>query len=328
MSQNDELDLAGLRQELEETRAELQRSLAEQHRLRDLVEKSPDKLRAEEAQALLLAAETARDAAQQKVRDVSRLLSESVQKNHNLQKQLRSSNEETSAELQGLEKERALRAELDLKLKDTLSDLEDHQLALSTSEEQVNWLEGEVEEREETIDSLTKQTASYLSKLRVAQEKLLTLGQAVTERNQLIRLLQEQRQNLGAKCRTWEALHDRLKERGQELEAELAKNKDEAEQLRWELGETLANLEDSALLCSSLQDQVMTQMPASRAQIIQLQSQLRVAEAEIARLRARYETIVDAPVPSPAASLTGGSPHDADDSDLSRLPQMRSSSQT
>jgi chromosome segregation ATPase len=293
-----------LRQELDETRYELQQALSERNRLRELVEHSPDRLRAEEAEALVVAAETSRSAADEKALELSRLLSEAVAQNHSLQRRLQTlggdSLESVSSALetrQALERERHERAQLELRLQEAISDLEDHQLALATSEEQVLYLESEVADREDTVDSVTQQTASYLSKLRLAQEKLLTLGQAVNERNQLIRQLQEQRLSLAAKCRTWETLHDQVKGKLLESERTAEKQQEELEEVRWELQETVASLDDSTHLVSNLQDQVSSQLPSARAMIIQLQSQLRVAEAELASDRSVQDTMTDmAPV--------------------------------
>ena len=171
-------------------------------------------------------------------------------------------------------------------------ELEDYQLALETNEDQIRFVEEELEDREEIIDSLQAQLAAYLDKLRLAQGKLNSVGEAVQQRNTWLRQLQEQNRGLTAKCRSWEQLHEQANQHKVQLEAELQKAGLQKEDVFWELEETQASLEDSQNMVSNLQEQLIQLMPQARQQINELQAKIKSLEERI-RQESSEETRTD-----------------------------------
>ena len=196
-----------------------------------------------------------------------------------------------------LTNEKAKRLELEellkrqgLQLSSVRGELEDYQLALETSEEQVRFLDEELEDREQIVDSLHAQIAAYLDKLRLAQGKLNTVGEAVQQRNTWLRQLQEQNRGLAAKSRNWEQLHEQANQQKLKLETELFKVTEEMEDVRWELEETQTSLEDSQNMVSNLQDQLHQQMPQARVQLQELQLKYEEARKRVKELESRLAT--------------------------------------
>lgn len=185
-------------------------------------------------------------------------------------------------------------AELKQSLRDARGDLQDHEFALETTEEQISWLEGELEEREEIIDSLRSQLSAYLDKLRKAQSKLNEAGQALQERNSLLKQFQEQRLMLASQCRAWEASYNKSQDENLKLAEEVHQLRNKVEDLQWELDETQVSLEDSQHQVASLQDQLFHQLPQAHRMLREAQE--RVRELEASRGDSLEETLVDLPV--------------------------------
>ena len=180
---------------------------------------------------------------------------------------------------------------------DQKGELEDYQLALSTSEDQIQFIEGELEDREQIVDSLHSQLSSYLDKLRQAQGKLYSVGEAVDKRNQWLRQLQEQNRNLSAKCRNWEQLCLQAQQQKKQVEGELEKVATQLEELRWEHGETQINLEDSQNMVTNLQDQLSSQLPRAHQHFLELQAKYRQACTHLVEFEARMQEIQAASEP-------------------------------
>lgn len=195
---------------------------------------------------------------------------------------------EQSFELQAQMFQREIK-DLKTALREAQGDLADHEFALETNEDQLNWLEGEVEEREEIIDSLRSQIAAYLDKLRKAQSKLSEAGQALQQRNTMLKQFQEQRLMLASQCRAWEASFNNSEAGRKALEAQVSKLRERVEELEWELEETHVSLEDSQHQVVSLQDQLFSQLPKAHALL--REAQQRVQELE----RSGEDTVTDLP---------------------------------
>lgn len=322
--------------ELSDALAELERVSAENRQLREslqsyMVEKPSLRIeQMEEAQALTLAAETARQIAEDKVLELSRLLGDSVQQVQDLQKQVEAledaqkqateqmaaMNEQTTGQKRDnqeltkrlLELEQRHQLELsqaqsaadsaisdeDLKRLrqdnyNLRSELEDYQLALETSEDQIQFLEDEIEDREQIIDSLQKQVGAYLDKLRLAQTKLYAVGEAVDKRNSWLKQLQEQNLNLLARSRHWEQLYREAS--ALDLAEELSKKENELEEVRWELQETQVSLEDTLGMVTSFQDQLQRQLPEAHRQLVELQSKYQSAVNQLEEANSKLEQL-------------------------------------
>lgn len=356
--------------ELEESQQEVHRLRAENQRLLDGSQES----RIEESQALTLAAETARQAAEDKNLELSRLVTESNQRMEalhtqleELQRELAQARAELTASQSKESEEDASRAavqklqqqlhqlhatsksklqkmaedsrerhrlweesqqrvdHLQEELKNARSkedlgqdlqqanarvaeleaqnqkqerligqlrgEAEDYQLALDTNEDQIRFLESELEDREQIVDSLREQLASYLEKLRLAQGKLYRVGEAVEQRNAWLRQLQEQNRSLSAKCRSWEVHHQLSLSAKSELEVVHKRTLQELDEVRWELEETQANLEDSQNMVSNMQDQLAEQMPRARREIEQIQAKYRDAVRHLSDLQGRFQEL-------------------------------------
>lgn len=322
--------------DLSDAIAELERVSAENRQLREslqsyMVEKPSLRVeQMEEAQALTLAAETARQIAEDKVLELSRLLGDSVQQVQVLQKQVetledsqkqaiehiasmteqandhKSDNQELTKRL--LELEQLHQSQLSLAQSaatsaisnDDLkrlqqdnynlrSELEDYQLALETSEDQIQFLEDEIEDREQIIDSLQKQVGAYLDKLRLAQTKLYAVGEAVDKRNSWLKQLQEQNINLLARSRHWEQLYREAS--ALDLAEELSKKENELEEVRWELQETQVSLEDTLGMVTSFQDQLQRQLPEAHRQLVELQSKYQAAVNQLEEANSKLEQL-------------------------------------
>lgn len=336
----------------DEVLAELARVSQENRQLREslqgyLVDKpNATLIQLEEAQALTLAAETARQMAEDKVLELSRLVGDSVQQVTALQKELETLRAERDefqtrlaappqaapeevdslrlritemeqfvstqrGELENLAKQldskeqqcRSLETQLhdvragapqsvgaslgDLKKKisDLQSEVEDYQLALSSSDDQILYLEGELEEREQIIDSMQHQLSGYLQKLHQAQGKLFKVGEAVDKRNQWLRQLQEQNRALLARSRHWEQMYLQASTKAK------SEGDEEIDDLRWELEETRVSLEETLSMVGSLQDQVQRQLPATHKQLMDLKAEHQATLTRMAELEARLEQL-------------------------------------
>ncbi|MBT9587429.1 hypothetical protein IV102_29070 [bacterium] len=358
-----------LKSKLARVQLDLDNAHAERRRLLQLLQQQPDLKRLDETQAMLQAAEVARQAGEERNLELVRLLSQASTRQQQLEQELLEQQRLTHtqlAELQAtlttlqlerdelfqrlsgkmqpnnseiaiklhsqlkqlhqtskekletlsdelrrrhqlweqetqnrlsLEQSFDLQAQLfqreikDLKtaLQEAHGDLADHEFALETNEDQLNWLEGEVEEREEIIDSLRSQIAAYLDKLRKAQSKLSEAGQALQQRNTMLKQFQEQRLMLASQCRAWEASFNNSEAGRKVLEAQVSKLRERVEELEWELEETHVSLEDSQHQVVSLQDQLFSQLP--RAHALLREAQQRVQELE----RPAEDTVTDVP---------------------------------
>lgn len=354
-----------LRDEIARLRAELDRAVQERRRLSMLLHQQPDLKKLEETQGLLQAAETARQAGEERNLELLRLLSQASQRQQQLEDdlarqqesyhkqlaelqatlatlqqerdelyrqaeanaqpgnseiirklhgQLRQLHQQSKEKLESLAEELRRRhriweqetlhkkqlqwsfdnqiqafseeiAQLKQSLKTAQYDLQDHEFALETNEEQISWLEGEIEEREEIIESMRGQISIYLEKLRTAQVKLNEAGQALQQRNSLLKQFQEQRLMLVSQCRAWEASYKKAEDEKNRLLHEVSELKTRLEDVEWELEETQVSLEDSQHLVASLQDQVFQQLPEAHR---------RLREAE-ARARSLESTLEDLP---------------------------------
>ena len=141
----------------------------------------------------------------------------------------------------------------------------------------------------EIIDSLRSQIAAYLDKLRKAQSKLSEAGQALQQRNTMLKQFQEQRLMLASQCRAWEASFNNSEAGRKALEAQVSKLRERVEELEWELEETHVSLEDSQHQVVSLQDQLFSQLPKAHALL--REAQQRVQELE----RSGEDTVTDLP---------------------------------
>ncbi len=318
--------------ELEDAISELERVSAENRQLREslqsyMVEKPVLRVeQMEEAQALTLAAETARQIAEDKVLELSRLLHDSVQQVQSMQGEIESlSHSQRLAEeqLAQLNTEKlSLQSEIDslsgrlLELEQSSengkaspsadeleaalkklqqenynlrSEIEDYQLALETSEDQIQFFEDEIEDRELIVDSLQKQVGAYLDKLRLAQTKLYAVGEAVDKRNSWLKQLQEQNVNLLARSRHWEQLYREAT--SLDLAEELSKKEGELEDLRWELQETQVSLEDTLGMVTSFQDQLQRQLPEAHRKLVEMQSQYQAAISQLDEANSKLEQL-------------------------------------
>jgi DNA repair protein SbcC/Rad50 len=318
--------------ELEDAISELERVSAENRQLREslqsyMVEKPVLRVeQMEEAQALTLAAETARQIAEDKVLELSRLLHDSVQQVQSMQGEIESlSHSQRLAEeqLAQLNTEKlSLQSEIDslsgrlLELEQSSengkaspsadeleaalkklqqenynlrSEIEDYQLALETSEDQIQFFEDEIEDRELIVDSLQKQVGAYLDKLRLAQTKLYAVGEAVDKRNSWLKQLQEQNVNLLARSRHWEQLYREAT--SLDLAEELSKKEGELEDLRWELQETQVSLEDTLGMVTSFQDQLQRQFPEAHRKLVEMQSQYQAAISQLDEANSKLEQL-------------------------------------
>ncbi len=358
-----------LKSKLAKVQLELDNTQAERRRLAQLLQQQPDLKRLDETQAMLQAAEVARQAGEERNLELVRLLSQASERQQQLEQDMLDQQRQTHAQLaelqttlvalqgerdelflrlsdqmqpnnseiaqklhsqlktlhqaskdklEGLadelkrrhklwERETQHRVELETSfetqsqiftreikelknsLREAQSDLADHEFALETNEDQLNWLEGEVEEREEIIESLRHQVAQYLDKLRKAQSKLSEAGQALQHRNSMLKQFQEQRLMLASQCRAWEASYNNAEVARTELQATVAKLKERVDELEWELDETRVSLEDSQHQVASLHDQVFSQLP--KAHKLLREAQARVAELE----RSVEDTVADIP---------------------------------
>lgn len=215
-------------------------------------------------------------------------LAEELRRRHHLwEEETRHRSElEGSLEAQAKAFAREIR-ELKRALREAQSDLVDHEFALETNEDQIAWLEGEVEEREEIIDSLRSQAGTYLEKLRQAHTKLGEAGQALQHRNQLLKQFQEQRLTLVSQCRAWEASYEHSESQRKNLGEEIGRLRERIDELEWELDETRVSLEDSQHLVANLQDQVFSQLP--RAHQLLREARSREGEATVAEMPAVKE---------------------------------------
>lgn len=206
-------------------------------------------------------------------------LAEELKRRHQLwesETQLRA-NLEQSFQLQTEMCQREIK-DLKAQVRELQGDLADHEFALETNEDQLNWLENEVEEREEIIDSLRAQIAAYLDKLRKAQNKLSEAGQALQHRNNLLKDFQQQRLMLASQCRAWEASYNSSEASRKELVEQLERLRERVDELEWELEETHVSLADSQHLVVNLQDQLFTQLPQAHRML--REAQQRVQELE------------------------------------------------
>lgn len=358
-----------LKSKLAKVQLELDNTHAERRRLSQLLQQEPDLKRLDETQAMLQAAEVARQAGEERNLELVRLLSQASERQQQLEQELLEQQRQTHGQLaelqntlvtlqnerdelfqrlsgqmqpnnseiaqklhqqlktlhqaskdklEGLaeelkrrhklwERETQHRLELEnsfdaqaqifqreiKELKKALgeaqSDLADHEFALETNEDQLNWLENEVEEREEIIESLRHQVAQYLDKLRKAQTKLSEAGQALQHRNSMLKQFQEQRLLLASQCRAWEASYNNAESAREDLQKQVGKLKERVDELEWELDETRVSLEDSQHQVASLQDQVFSQLP--KAHKLLREAQARVEELE----RSIEETVAEVP---------------------------------
>lgn len=206
-------------------------------------------------------------------------LAEELKRRHQLwesETQLRT-NLEQSFQLQTEMNQREIK-ELKARVRELQGDLSDHEFALETNEDQLNWLENEVEEREEIIDSLRNQIAAYLDKLRKAQGKLSEAGQALQHRNTLLKDFQQQRLMLASQCRAWEASYNHAESSRKELAEQVARLRERVDELEWELEETNVSLAESQHLVVNLQDQLFSQLPQAHKML--REAQQRVQELE------------------------------------------------
>ena len=221
-------------------------------------------------------------------------LSEELRRRHNLWEQETKNRVslEQSFELQAEMFRREIK-ELKNSLREAQGDLADHEFALETNEDQLNWLEGEVEEREEIIDSLRTQIAAYLDKLRKAQSKLTEAGQALQQRNTMLKDFQQQRLLLASQCRAWEASFNNSESSRKQLESEVSKLRERVEELEWELEETHVSLEDSQHQVISLQDQLFSQLPQAHQMLREAQQRVEELEQSSEETRTDLPAIAD-----------------------------------